>query len=100
MLRSEVLWFPYFLDLCKESRSYLDAQCMDHEDMTRIVEECTSYREVQSILNQSRETAFKDEIWDYQRRAKKCIKMMKRAERKLEESRKLRERIYQWLESS
>jgi len=98
MLRSEVVWFPYFLRLCKQSRSYLNAQCMDHEDMTRIVEECPSYREVQTILNQSRETAFKDEI--YQQRAKKCIKMMKRAQRKLEQSRRLQERIYQWLESS
>jgi len=73
---------------------------MDHEDTTRIVEEYTSYREVQAILNRSRETAFKDEIRDYRRRAKKCVKMMRRAERKLEESKRLRERIYQWLESS
>jgi len=97
---SEVPWFPYFLDLCKQSRSYRDDQCMDHEDMTRIVEECTGYRDVQAILNRSRGTAFKDEIWDYRRRAMKCVKMMRRAERKLEESRRLRERIYQWLESS
>ena len=73
---------------------------MDHEDMKRIVEECTSYREVQTILNQSRETAFKDEIWVYQQRAKKCVKMMKRVQRKLEQHRSLQERIYQWLESS
>jgi len=73
---------------------------MDHEDITRIVEECTSYREVQAILNRSRETGFKDEIWNYRRRAEKCVKMMKHAERKSEQSRRLRERIYQWLESS
>ena len=72
---------------------------MDHEDMKRIVEECPSYREVQAILNRSIETTFKDEIWDYRRRAKNCVKMIERAERKLEESRRLRERIVQWLES-
>jgi len=99
MLRSEVLWFPYFLRLCKESRSYRDDQCMDHEDMVRIVDECTSYREVQAILNQSRETAFKDEIWLYRQRSEKCVKMMKRAQRKLEQHRRLQERIYRWLES-
>jgi len=48
---------------------------MDHEDMKRIVEECTSYREVQTILNRSVETAFKDEIWTYQQRAKKYKRM-------------------------
>jgi len=48
---------------------------MDHEDMKRIVEECTSYREVQAILNESVETAFKDEIWTYQQRAKKYKRM-------------------------
>ena len=67
--------------------------------MARIVEECTSYREVQTILNESRETAFKDEIWDYRRRPEKCVKMLKRAQRKLERFRRLEERIYQWLES-
>ena len=72
---------------------------MDHKDMARIVDECTSYREVQSILNESRETAFKDEIWDYRHRAMKCLKMIRRAERKLEQSRRLQERIYRWLES-
>ena len=53
---------------------------MDHEDMKRIVDECTSYGEVQDILNQSIATAFKDEIWNYEQQAKKT----KRAERKLE----------------
>ena len=75
MLRSEVDWFPHFLNLCLRSRSYRDEESMDHEDMKRIVEECTSYREVQAILNESVETAFKDEIWTYQQRAKKYKRM-------------------------
>ena len=37
---------------------------MDHEAMKHVVE-CTCYSEVQSILNESRETAFKEEIWVY-----------------------------------
>ena len=43
---------------------------MDHEAMKRVVE-CTCYREVQSVVNESRETAFKEEIWVYKQRAKK-----------------------------
>ena len=75
MLRSEVHWFPYFLHLCQRSRPYRVEESMDHEDMKRIVEECTNYREVQAILNESVETAFKDEIWTYQQRAKKYKRM-------------------------
>jgi len=55
---------------------------MDHQDMKRIVHGCESYRQVQDILNQSIETAFKDQIWDYEQQAKK----IERAERKLEDS--------------
>ena len=60
MLRSEVEWFPVFINKCKHSNK----QCMDHEAMKNVVE-CTCYREVQSILNESRETAFMEEIWVY-----------------------------------
>ena len=62
---------------------------MDHEDMKRIVDECDSYRQVQDILNQSVETAFKDEIWEYEQQAKR----IERTERKLEA-------IWDWLEDS
>ena len=82
MLRSEVKWFPYFLHLCRCSRSYWDETSMDHQDMKRIVHGCESYRQVQDLLNQSIETAFKDQIWDYEQQAKK----IERAERKLEDS--------------
>jgi len=62
---------------------------MDHEDMKRIADECDSYRQVQDILNQSVETAFKDEIWEYEQQAKR----IERTERKLEA-------ILDWLEDS
>ena len=77
MLRSEVEWFPIFIEQCKRSLSYLDEQFMDHEAMKRVVE-CTCYREVQSVLNESRETAFKEEIWVYKQRAKKAAKIERR----------------------
>jgi len=44
---------------------------MDHEDMKRIADECDSYRQFQDTLNHSVETAFKDEIWEYEQQAKK-----------------------------
>ena len=31
IMRSDVEWFPIFIDKCKRSLSYLDEQCMDHE---------------------------------------------------------------------
>jgi len=68
---------PYFL-----LSAYWDETSMGHEGMKRIVDGCESYRQVQDILTQSIETAFKDEIWDYEQQAKK----IERAERKLEDS--------------
>ena len=89
MLRSEVEWFPYFLHLCRCSRSYWDATSMGHEDMKRIADECDSYRQVQDILNQSVETAFKDEIWEYKQQAKR----IERPDRKSDY-------VWHWLEKS
>ena len=100
MLRSEVKWFPCFLELCKQSMTYVDEQSMDHIDMKWIVETCTGYREVQVILNQSKESAFKEQIMNYKQQAKKRVKEIKRAERRLERIKGLRERILQWLEES
>ena len=107
MLRSEVEWFPFFLELCKQSMTYLDEQSMDHIDMKRIVETCTGYREVQVILNQSKESAFKEQILNYHQQAKKRVKEIEHAERRLERTerrleriKELRERILQWLEES
>ena len=100
MLRSEVKWFPFFLELCKQSMTYVDEQSMDHIDMKRIVETCTGYREVQVILNQSKESAFKEQILNYKHQAKKRVKEIEHAERRLERIKGLRERILQWLEES
>ena len=61
MLRSEVRWFPKFIKLCRHSYAYTHEQSMDHG----VVEECTCFRDVHTFLNQSIETAFKDEIWTY-----------------------------------
>ena len=73
---------------------------MDHTDMKRIVESCTGHREVQVILNQSKESAFKEQIMNYKQQAKKRVKEIERAERRLERIKGLRERILQWLEES
>ena len=100
MLRSEVKWFPFFLELCKQSMTYVDEQSMDHIDMKRIVETCTGYREVQVILNQSKESAFKEQILNYKHQAKKRVKEIERSERRLECIEGFRERILQWLEES
>ena len=80
MLRSEVKWFPHFLDQCKGSLSYRDPQCMDHDAMKRVVA-CTCYRQVWDIANDYRETAFKYELWEYERRAKKKAKQIEQAEK-------------------
>ena len=80
MLRSEVKWFPYFLDQCKQSLSYRDSQCMDHDAMKRVAA-CTCYRQVWSIVNDYRETTFKYEIWEYEHRAKTKVKQMERAKK-------------------
>ena len=100
MLRSEVQWFPFFLELCKQSMTYVDEQSMDHIDMKRIVETCTEYREMQVILNQSKESAFKEQILNYKHQAKKRVKEIAHAEIRLERIKGLRERILQWLEES
>ena len=62
---------------------------MDHEDMKRIADECDSYRQVRDILNQSVETAFKDEIWEYEQQAKR----IERPDRKSDY-------VWHWLEKS
>ena len=100
MLRSEVKWFPCFLELCRQSMTYVDEQSMDHIDMKRIVETCTGYREMQVILNQSKKSAFKEQIMNYKQQAKKRVKKSERAERRLVRIKGLRERILQWLEES
>ena len=100
MFRSEVRWFPYFLKLCRQSYAYTHEQSMDHEDMTRVVEECTGFRDVQTILNRSIETAFKCEKWTYQQLAKKYVKKIERAERKLKRLDQRRVRLLRWLEES
>ena len=56
---------------------------MDHEDMTRVVDECTCFRDVQTILNRSIETAFKDEVWAYRNLAKSWLKKIEQVEMKL-----------------
>ena len=100
MFRSEVKWFPCFLELCRQSISYVDEQSLDHIDMKRIVESCTGCSEVQVILNQSNESGFKDQIMNYKQQAKRRVREIERAERRLERIEGLRERILQWLEES
>ena len=80
--------------------TYMDEQSMDHIDMKRIVETCTGYREVQVILNQSKESAFKEQILNYRQQAKNRVKEIERSERRLEFIKGLRERILQWMEES
>ena len=73
---------------------------MTYVDEQSIVETCTGYREVQVILNQSKESAFKEQIINYKQQAKKRVKEIARAERRLERIKGLRERILQWLGES
>ena len=98
MLRSEVRWFPKFIALCRHSYAYTHQQSMDHEDMTRVVEECKGFRDVQTLLNRSMETAFKDEIWTYRHLAKSWLKKLERIERTLKRLEQRRERLLQLLE--
>jgi len=62
-MRSEVEWFPWFLQWCRRSYAYTHEDSMVHEDIKRVVEECEGLSQVQSLLDRSIETAFKDEIW-------------------------------------
>ena len=78
----------------------MDEQSMDHIDMKRIVETCTGYREVQVILNQSKESAFKEQILNYRQQAKKRVKEIEHAKRRLERAERRLERIIRWLEES
>ena len=73
---------------------------MDHIDMKRIVETCTGYREVQVILNQSKESAFKEQILNYKHQAKKRVKEIEHVKRRLERAERRLERIIRWLEES
>ena len=98
MLRSEVRWFHKFIKLCRHSYAYTHEQSMDHEDMTRVVEECKGFRDVQTPLNRSMETAFEDEIWTYQHLAKSWLKKIERVERTLKRLEQRRERLLQLLE--
>ena len=100
MLRSEVRWFPKFIILCRHSYASTSEQSMDHEDMTRVVEECKGFRDVQTLLNRSTETAFKDEIWTYQQLAKSWLKKIERAEMKLKRLDQRRVRLLRWLQES
>jgi hypothetical protein len=73
MLRSEVKWFPVFLDLCKHSYSFLAPGNMDYEAMHRVVH-CQNFREVNQFLNEYKETAFSDEIFCYRSRAEELTR--------------------------
>ena len=53
---------------------------MDHNAMKRVVA-CTCYRQVWAIANDYRETAFKYELWEYERRAKKKANQIEQAEK-------------------
>ena len=64
------------------------------------LESCTGYGEAKIILNQSKDSAFKEQIMNYKQQAKKRVKEIERAERRLERIKGLRERILQWLEES
>ena len=98
MLRSEVRWFPKFIALCRNSYAYTHQQSMDHDDMTRVVEECTCFRDVQTLLNRSIETAFKDEIGTYRHLVQSWLKKIERLERTLKRLEQRRERLLQLLE--
>ena len=65
---------------------------MDHEAM-KCVAACTCYRQVWSILNDYKETAFKDEIWEYEQCAKRKVKQIECAESEIEHAKR-------WLEES
>ena len=77
MSRSEDKWFPFFLDLCQHSYSFRYEDSMDHDAMQSVVA-CTSRREVWTIVNAYKETAFTDEISEYEDTAKRFVVLQER----------------------
>ena len=62
MLRSEVSWFPRFLQLCQfHLKRWMGEEDMDHEAMQHILR-CDGRREVFTFLNRYKETAFTELI--------------------------------------
>lgn len=49
MLRSEVEWFPVFIDICKRSDTFWDEHDMDYELMQQVVN-CDGWRQVSEII--------------------------------------------------
>ena len=65
MLRSEVSWFPRFLQLCQfHLKWWMGEEDMDYEAMQHILR-CQGRREVYTFLNGYKETALSDLIQNF-----------------------------------
>ena len=60
MLRSEVDWFPRFLRICEgHLKWWMTEGDVDYDTMKRVLR-CENQRQVQDVLNDYKETHFRD----------------------------------------
>ena len=68
MLRSKTEWFPRFIRYCRYHviimRGDEEGSVIQDKAMLERVAACEGFREVQNILNEYRETAFSDLVYD------------------------------------
>ena len=73
MLRSEVNWFPRFLDICEcHLKWWMTEGDMDYETM-KLVLRCENRRQVQDVLNDYKERHFSDLINTKQKLAQRVV---------------------------
>ena len=74
MLRSEVVWFPRFIKICKNQLDWWSEDDMDYDALKYIIEQCDCSRRVWDFLMEYNETYFRELIQRWQAIAKKCVK--------------------------
>ena len=82
MLRSEVVWFPRFILVCRQVLNWMNPEETDYEPMKRITQ-CETRREVQTILKAYNRPHFDDLVHTQELRVKKIIALENGHERQL-----------------
>ena len=71
MLRSEVVWFPRFILVCRQVLNWMNPET-DYEPMKRVTQ-CETRREVQTVLKAHNRPHFDDLVHTQEVRVKKII---------------------------
>ena len=72
ILRSEVVWFPRFILVCRQVLNWMNPEETDYEPMKRVAQ-CEKRREVQTFLKAYNRPHFDDLVHTQEVRVKKII---------------------------